>query len=68
MNGYITKSDFCKKFNSWCLENRHREMSDISLSKAMKELGFESSIKYFDWMFDGKGGNARVWLSINWKT
>jgi len=34
----------------------------------MKELGIESSTKYFEWLYDGKGGNARVWLGISWKT
>jgi len=67
VDGYITKSDFFKKFFGWCGENRHRQMSEISLSKKMNERGFESSTKYFNWMFDGKGGNARVWLGINWK-
>jgi len=67
INGYITKADFYKKFSAWSNENRHREMSEISLSKAMKELGYESATKYFDWMFDGKGGYAKVWLGAKWK-
>ena len=67
LNGYITKADFIKKFNAWCKENRHREMSETSIGKSMKELGYESSTKYFGWMYDGKGGNARVWQGIKWK-
>jgi P4 family phage/plasmid primase-like protien len=65
--GYITKSDFSKKFNSWCKENKHREMSDTTIGLEMKKKGFESSTKHFNWMNDGKGGTARVWLSMKWK-
>jgi putative DNA primase/helicase len=67
LNGYITKGDFYKKFSDWCKENRHREMSETSVGLSMKKLGIESSVKYMDWMFDGRGGNARVWLGIIWK-
>lgn len=66
INGYITKSDFYKQFTAWCKENRHRDMSETSLGLAMKKIGIESGVKYFDWMFDGRGGNAKVWLGIKW--
>ena len=65
-DGYITKASFYKKFAEWCKENRHREMSETSLSLSMKKLGIESDRKRFDWMNDGKGGQARVWLGIKW--
>jgi len=64
---YITKSDFFKKFNSWCKENRYREMSENSIGSSMKKLGIESEKKYFNWMYDGKGGQARVWSGLKWK-
>jgi len=67
INGYITKSDFSRKFVAWSKENKHREMSDTSIGLKMKEMGYESSTKHFDWMYDGKGGNARIWLGIKWK-
>lgn len=67
IDGFITKSSFIKKFNSWCKENRNREMSETSIGLKMKEKSYESSTKHFDWMFDGKGGNARIWLGIKWK-
>jgi P4 family phage/plasmid primase-like protien len=67
VDGHITKADFYKKFNSWCKENRHREMSETSVGLAMKKLGVESDRKYFDWLYDGKGGQIRVWMSIKWK-
>jgi putative DNA primase/helicase len=67
LNGYITKGDFTKKFLQWCKENRHREMSETTIGLEMKKKGVESSVKHFDWMSEGKGGNARVWLGIKWK-
>jgi putative DNA primase/helicase len=67
VNGYITKSDFFKKFSAWSKENRHREMSETSVGLSMKKLGIESERKYFDWLYDGKGGQARVWVGIKWK-
>jgi hypothetical protein len=42
-------------------------MAENSVGKQMKILGFERSRKYFDWMFDGKGGTARCWIGIAWK-
>lgn len=67
INGYITKADFSKKFNSWCKENRHREMAEASIGKAMKKLDIETDRKFFDWLYDGKGGQLRCWMGINWK-
>jgi P4 family phage/plasmid primase-like protien len=64
---FVTKNSFSKKFASWCKENRLREVSDMSLSATMKKLGYESSMKYFNWMNDGKGGSGRVWLGLRWK-
>jgi len=66
-DGYITKADFYKQFTAWCKENRHRILSETSLGLKMKERGIESSTKYFDWLHDGKGGNARIWAGIKWK-
>jgi len=65
--GHITKSDFKRKFIDWAKENRHREMSDIAISKQMKQEGIDDGRIYLDWMYDGKGGQARAWLGIIWK-
>jgi len=65
--GYITKSDFFKKFSGWCKENRHREMAENSIGISMKKLGIETLKKYFDWAYDGKGGQLRCWGGIKWK-
>jgi len=64
---YITVSEFNRRFLSWCKENRHREMSETSIGIAMKKLGFEQIRKRLDWLYDGRGGQARVWLGVKWK-
>lgn len=66
-NGYITVNDFFIKFKEWCKEHRHRDMAKQSVSKEMKRMHYEHGKKYFDWLHDGKGGDARVWLGIKWK-
>jgi len=66
-DSYITKSDFGKKFASWCIENNHRKMSDNSIASLMKKLEIDGAKRYFNWMYDGKGGQARVWEGIKWK-
>ena len=65
-DGYITNRDFFNKFCSWSLDNKHRKMSEVAVAKAMKKLGYETSKRYFNWMFDGKGGQTRVWGGISW--
>lgn len=67
LDSYITKADFFRKFSEWCIENRHRHMSETSLGLKMKERGIESGKKHFEWLHDGKGGQARIWLGIRWK-
>lgn len=67
IEGYITKSDFYKKFSSWCKENRHRQMSETSIGLKLREKGFETGKKYFSWLHDGKGGDARVIMGVSWK-
>lgn len=68
LNEYITKADFYKKLNQWCKENRFREIAENTVGKKMKEIGIEDGKKHFDWMNDGKGGQARIWLGIKWRT
>lgn len=64
---YITKSDFCKKFISWSRENRHRQLSETTLGAKLKNKGLESGKKHLSWLYDGKGGDARVWFGVKWK-
>ena len=66
-NGYITKADFYKKFCEWSKENRHRDMSETTVGVSMKKMGMKEDKKYFSWLYDGKGGQARVWIDIEWK-
>ena len=67
VDAYITKNDFLKKLNDWCVENRFRKISEQTLGKRMKDKGIETGKKYFDWLHEGKGGQARVWYGIKWK-
>jgi len=64
---YITSADFFKKFQAWCKENRHREMSETSVGMGMKKIGIEQERKYFNWLFDNKGGTVRCWIGLKWK-
>jgi|TARA_R100000049_G_C1956896_1_gene114704 P4 family phage/plasmid primase-like protien len=64
---HITKNDFKKQFDAWCIENRHRVLAPNSLSMKMKTHGIVGGKKYFDWLYDGKGGQARVWEDVKWK-
>lgn len=63
----ISKKDFHKKFADWCRENRHRILAENTLGKKMKEKGYEDERKYFQWLFDGKGGRILVWSGVKWK-
>lgn len=65
--GYITVAEFNRKFKEWCKENRHREMAERTVSLALKKLKWEGVKKHFDWLHDGKGGQARCWVNVRWK-
>jgi putative DNA primase/helicase len=67
LEGYITCSEFYKKFLEWCKENRYRQLAENTLGKKMKEKQIEHSRKYVDWLYEGKGGQIRIWLGIKWK-
>lgn len=64
---YITLADFIKKFKSWSTENKHRELSDTSIGLGIKKLGIEKEKKYFNWMYDGKGGQAWCLSGLSWR-
>lgn len=65
--GYITVTEFNRKFLSWCKENKHRDMSEASIGLALKKLGVDKEKKYFNWMYDGKGGQAWCVVGLKWK-
>jgi P4 family phage/plasmid primase-like protien len=62
--GTIWKHDFSKKLNSWCKQNRFREISDVAIGKKMKELGITQSLKVASWDINKK---ARVWIGLKWR-
>jgi len=65
-SGYITKKDFYRRFSAWSKEHRHREMAENSVGLGMKKIGVEIGRKYFDWLFDGKGGQLYCYVGIKW--
>lgn len=67
VNGHITSADFYKKFSEWCKANRHRDMTERAVGLALKKYGWESGKKHFDWLYNGKGGQIRVWFGVKWK-
>jgi len=67
INGYISKADFYKKFISWCKERQHRILAENSVGIKMKSKGIESTRKYAEWLYDGKGGQMRIWEGVKWK-
>lgn len=66
-NSYITCGEFYKKFQGWSKDNRHRELSETTVGVGMKKAGIEQVRKFFNWLYDGKGGTARCWAGIKWK-
>jgi len=62
--GIIWKHDFSKKLNSWCKQNRFREISDVAIGKKMKELGIGQSLRTAPWDINKK---CRAWIGIKLK-
>jgi len=69
VEGIITKASFERKLNEWLRDNNHRHMSDIIISKRMKEKEIEGGKCYIDWNNDGftTKKQVRAWLGISWK-
>ena len=65
-NYYTTKNQFTIKLNDWLKSNRHRELSDVSINKAMKGMDFGDGQRRITWEFDGKvqEKNAKVWFGV----
>ena len=66
-DGYISKSDFYKRFKDWCIENKFRLLGENTLGRMMKEKEIASSRKRAEWLHDGRGGQMRIWAGIRWK-
>jgi putative DNA primase/helicase len=62
INGQIWKWEFEEKLNSWCKDNRFRELSDVAIGKKMKELNVGQQT------FTAENGKQwRAWVGIKWK-
>lgn len=66
----ISKKQFSEKLNAWCKENKFRRLSDISISKHMKEKDINTTRKTMDWV-DVPIGQEKprywAWVGIKWK-
>ena len=67
VGSYISKSEFYKRFIGWCKENQHRILAENSVGLKMKSKGIETSRRFAEWLYDGKGGQMRIWEGIKWK-
>ena len=65
---FIFKKEFKEKLDNWCVENRFRKLSDMTILKYMKEKGIDSEKKQADW-FTQQGEKPRfnAWLGLKWK-
>ena len=59
-----------EKLDSWCKENRFRLLSDMTISKHMKDKGIETFKKSMDWIdttYNQEKPRYWVWGGIKWK-
>ena len=62
LNSFISKKKFKEKLDSWCKENRFRLLSDVTISKHMKDKEIETIRKTMDWIDSGYGKDKpRYW-------
>ena len=69
-NSFISKKKFKEKIDSWCKENRFRLLSDLTISKHMKDKGIETIKKTMDWIDSGyekEKPRYNVWNEIKLK-
>ena len=68
LSSHISKNDFRTKLNSWCRENRFREMSDRTIAKHMTEKNVETRKETAEW-FTKEGEKPRYWAwgGIKWE-
>lgn len=66
--GSIWKHEFRDRIKDWCKEHKFRELSDVIISKSMKNKGIEDGRKQAEWF--NKEGNKpiwRCWKGVKWK-
>lgn len=69
-NSNISKRDFAEKLERWCKENRFRSMSDVTISKHMKDKGIETFRKTMEWIdvpYNKEKPRYFTWGGIKWK-
>lgn len=66
---FITKKQFSKSLNQWLKANGYRSLSDVEISRRMKEMGFIEGNDMIDWYENGNFSKkrARVWHGIKFK-
>ncbi len=66
----ISKKQFSEKLRDWCKENRFRTLSDVSISKHMKDKSVETMRKTMEWKEVPMGQEKPrywAWSGIKWK-
>jgi len=70
LNSFISKKKFKERLDSWCKENRFRLLSEVTISKHMRDKGIETMKKTMDWIDSGYGKEKpryNVWNEIKLK-
>lgn len=63
--GFIGKTEFKRRLEEWCKENKFRAMSEGTITKKMRDLNIFDGMK--DYYVDNNRHNFRVWSGIKWK-
>ena len=68
-NTHIPKWEFEKTLNEWLLENRHRKMSNRTITKNLREKGVDDGKVFVEFYNENKFDKKqiRAWLGIKWK-
>ena len=67
VDNFIFKKEFREKLDNWCVANRFRKLSDVIISKHMKEKEVKDGKFQADW-FTKEGEKPRFmgWEGIKW--
>jgi putative DNA primase/helicase len=63
-DGFVFKKGFADKLRDWCKQNRFRQLSDVTIGKKMKELGYSHGLRSADWT---AGRRYPAWFGIKFK-
>ena len=68
LNSEIPKYEFRKELDAFCEDNRFRKITDITISKKMKEMGITTIKVLANWYTkEGNKPQIRAWAGIKWK-